>query len=332
MGHIFIIAEAGDNHNGNLENALKLVDKAAEAGADCVKFQTFVTEEVISRHAEMAEYQKQNTGIEESQFDMVKKLELSFEDFRQIQAYCRTKGILFLSTPFDLPSIAFLNDIGVPFFKIPSGEITNYPYLAAIGRTHKDVVLSTGMCTVEEIREAIAVLEENGAGRMTLLHCNTEYPTPYEDVNLNAMETMRAVFGKEVGYSDHTLGIEVPVAAAALGAVIIEKHFTLDKDMEGPDHKASLEPEELAAMIKAVRNIETALGSSEKKPSPSELKNLAAARKSIVARRNIRQGELLTEENLAVKRPGTGISPMRYPDVLGTRAVRDFKADQFIEL
>ena len=332
MGHIFIIAEAGDNHNGNLENALKLVDKAAEAGADCVKFQTFVTEEVISRHAEMAEYQKQNTGIEESQLDMVKKLELSFEDFRQIQAYCRTKGILFLSTPFDLPSIAFLNDIGVPFFKIPSGEITNYPYLAAIGRTHKDVVLSTGMCTVEEIREAIAVLEENGAGRMTLLHCNTEYPTPYEDVNLNAMETMRAVFGKEVGYSDHTLGIEVPVAAAALGAVIIEKHFTLDKDMEGPDHKASLEPEELAAMIKAVRNIETALGSSEKKPSPSELKNLAAARKSIVARRNIRQGELLTEENLAVKRPGTGISPMRYPDVLGTRAVRDFKADQFIEL
>ncbi len=332
MGHIFIIAEAGDNHNGNLENALKLVDKAAEAGADCVKFQTFVTEEVISRHAEMAEYQKQNTGVEESQFDMVKKLELSFEDFRQIQAYCRTKGILFLSTPFDLPSIAFLNDIGVPFFKIPSGEITNYPYLAAIGRTHKDVVLSTGMCTVEEIREAIAVLEENGAGRMTLLHCNTEYPTPYEDVNLNAMETMRAVFGKEVGYSDHTLGIEVPVAAAALGAVIIEKHFTLDKDMEGPDHKASLEPEELAAMIKAVRNIETALGSSEKKPSPSELKNLAAARKSIVARRNIRQGELLTEENLAVKRPGTGISPMRYPDVLGTRAVRDFKADQFIEL
>lgn len=332
MGHIFIIAEAGDNHNGNLENALKLVDKAAEAGADCVKFQTFVTEEVISRHAEMAEYQKQNTGIEESQFDMVKKLELSFEDFRQIQAYCRTKGILFLSTPFDLPSIAFLDDIGVPFFKIPSGEITNYPYLAAIGRTHKDVVLSTGMCTVEEIREAIAVLEENGAGRMTLLHCNTEYPTPYEDVNLNAMETMRAVFGKEVGYSDHTLGIEVPVAAAALGAVIIEKHFTLDKDMEGPDHKASLEPEELAAMIKAVRNIETALGSSEKKPSPSELKNLAAARKSIVARRNIRQGELLTEENLAVKRPGTGISPMRYPDVLGTRAVRDFKAGQFIEL
>ena len=263
---------------------------------------------------------------------MVKKLELSFEDFRQIQAYCRTKGILFLSTPFDLPSIAFLDDIGVPFFKIPSGEITNYPYLAAIGRTHKDVVLSTGMCTMEEIREAIAVLEENGAGRMTLLHCNTEYPTPYEDVNLNAMETMRAVFGKEVGYSDHTLGIEVPVAAAALGAVIIEKHFTLDKDMEGPDHKASLEPEELAAMIKAVRNIETALGSSEKKPSPSELKNLAAARKSIVARRNIRQGELLTEENLAVKRPGTGISPMRYPDVLGTRAVRDFKADQFIEL
>lgn len=332
MGHIFIIAEAGDNHNGNLDNALRLVDKAAEAGADCVKFQTFVTEEVISRYAEMAEYQKRNTGTEESQFDMVKKLELSFEAFRQIQAYCQKKGILFLSTPFDLPSIAFLDEIGVPFFKIPSGEITNYPYLAAIGRTHKDAVLSTGMCTMEEIREAIAVLEENGAGLITLLHCNTEYPTPYEDVNLKAMRTMRTVFDKEVGYSDHTLGIEVPIAAAAMGAVVIEKHFTLDRNMEGPDHKASLEPRELAAMVKAVRNIEAALGSGEKKPSSSEQKNRAVARKSIVARRHIRQGELLTEENLAVKRPGTGISPMRYPEILGTRAVREFQEDQLIEI
>ena len=332
MGHLFIIAEAGDNHNGNLANALKLVDQAAKAGADCVKFQTFVTEEVISRYAEMAEYQKQNTGKTESQFDMVKKLELSFDEFRKIQAHCQKRGILFLSTPFDLPSIAFLNEIDMPFFKIPSGEITNYPYLKAIAETHKDVVLSTGMCTMEEIREAIALLERNGAGLIRLLHCNTEYPTPFEDVNLKAMETMRAAFGKEVGYSDHTLGIEVPIAAAAMGAVVIEKHFTLDRNMEGPDHKASLEPQELGAMVKAVRNIEAALGTGEKKPSPSEQKNLAAARKSIVARRNIRQGELLTEENLAVKRPGTGISPMRYSEILGTQAVKDFKEDQLIEI
>lgn len=332
MQHIFIIAEAGDNHNGNLANALKLVDQAAKAGADCVKFQTFVTEEVISRYAEMAEYQKQNTGKTESQFDMVKKLELSFDEFRKIRAHCQKRGIVFLSTPFDLPSIAFLNEMDMPFFKIPSGEITNYPYLKAIAETHKDVVLSTGMCTMEEIREAIALLEGNGAGRITLLHCNTEYPTPFEDVNLKAMETMRAAFGKEVGYSDHTLGIEVPIAAAAMGAVVIEKHFTLDRNMEGPDHKASLEPQELAAMVKAVRNIEAALGTGEKKPSPSEQKNLAVARKSIVARRNIRQGELLTEENLAVKRPGTGISPMRYSEILGTQAVKDFKEDQLIEI
>lgn len=332
MQHIFIIAEAGDNHNGNLANALKLVDQAAKAGADCVKFQTFVTEEVISRYAEMAEYQKQNTGKTESQFDMVKKLELSFDEFRKIRAHCQKRGILFLSTPFDLPSIAFLNEMDMPFFKIPSGEITNYPYLKAIAETHKDVVLSTGMCTMEEIREAIALLEGNGAGRITLLHCNTEYPTPFEDVNLKAMETMRAAFGKEVGYSDHTLGIEVPIAAVAMGAVVIEKHFTLDRNMEGPDHKASLEPQELAAMVKAVRNIEAALGTGEKKPSPSEQKNLAVARKSIVARRNIRQGELLTEENLAVKRPGTGISPMRYSEILGTQAVKDFKEDQLVEI
>ncbi len=332
MGHVFIIAEAGDNHNGSFENAIKLVDKAAEAGADCVKFQTFVTEEVISRYAEMAEYQKQNTGKEESQFDMVKRLELSFEQFRQIQEYCRKRGILFLSTPFDIPSITFLNEIGVPFFKVPSGEITNYPYLVAIAKTQKDVIMSTGMCTMKEIGEAIAVLEENGAGRITLLHCNTEYPTPYEDVNLKAMETMRSAFGKEVGYSDHTLGIEVPVAAVAMGAVIIEKHFTLDKNMEGPDHKASLEAEELAAMVKAVRNIEAALGSAEKKPSPSEQKNIEVARKSIVARRAIRQGEVLTEENLAVKRPGSGISPMYYPMILGTKAIRDFGEDQMIEM
>lgn len=332
MGHIFIIAEAGDNHNGNFDNAIKLVDQAVEAGADCVKFQTFVTEEVISKYAEMAEYQKQNTGKEESQFEMVKRLELSFDQFERIQAYCKKRGILFLSTPFDIPSIAFLDQIGVPFFKIPSGEITNYPYLVAMAKTHKDIIMSTGMCTMDEIREAIAVLEENGAGKITLLHCNTEYPTPYEDVNLKAMETMRSVFGREVGYSDHTLGIEVPIAAAAMGAKVIEKHFTLDKHMEGPDHAASLEPAELAAMVRAIRNIEAALGSPEKKPSPSEQKNIAIARKSIVARRAIHKGEVLTEENLAAKRPGGGISPMHYPKLLGTKAIRDFGEDEFIEV
>ncbi len=332
MGHVFIIAEAGDNHNGNFDNAIKLVDKAVEAGADCVKFQTFVTEEVISKYAQMADYQKKNMGKTESQFDMVKRLELSFDRFKEIQAYCKKKGILFLSTPFDLPSIAFLNQIDVPFFKLPSGEVTNYPYLVAMAETHKDIIMSTGMCTMEEIRAAITVLEENGAGKITLLHCNTEYPTPYEDVNLKAMETMRLAFGKEVGYSDHTLGIEVPIAAVAMGAVVIEKHFTLDKNMEGPDHKASLEPQELAAMVSGIRKIEAALGSGEKKPSPSEKKNIEIARKSIVARRAIQAGELLTEENLAVKRPGNGINPMSYPKVLGTRAIRDFEEDQLIEI
>lgn len=331
MGRVFIIAEAGDNHNGDFDNAIRLVDEAARAGADCVKFQTFVTEEVISKHAKMAEYQKQNTGKEEAQFDMVKRLELSFHQFGQIQAYCKKRGILFASTPFDLPSIAYLNSIDVPFFKIPSGEITNYPYLVAIAKTHKDAILSTGMCTMDEIREALAVLEGHGAGKITLLHCNTEYPTPYADVNLKAMGTLRTAFGKEVGYSDHTLGIEVPIAAAALGAAVIEKHFTLDKQMEGPDHKASLEPKELAAMVAAIRHTETAMGSAEKKPSPSEQKNIAVARKSIVARKAIRRGELLTEENLATKRPGNGISPMCYPKLLGMRAVRDFSEDELIE-
>ncbi len=330
MAHIFIIAEAGDNHNGNFDHALRLVDAAAAAGADCVKFQTFVTEEVISKYAQMAEYQKRNTGKTQSQFDMVKRLELPFDAFRRIRAYCEKKGILFLSTPFDLPSVAFLHEIGVPFFKIPSGEVTNYPYLVAIAKTHQDVLLSTGMCTMDEIGEAIAVLESHGAGKITLLHCNTEYPTPYEDVNLRAMETMRHAFGKEVGYSDHTLGIEVPVAAAAMGAVVIEKHFTLDKKMEGPDHKASLAPDELAAMVTAVRRVETVLGSAEKKPSPSEQKNIAVARKSIVARRAIRKGEPFTEENLAVKRPGDGMNPMRWTKILGTAAARDYKEDEQI--
>ena len=332
MEKVYIIAEAGDNHNGDFNTALKLVDVAKRAGADCVKFQTFVTEEIISKYAEMAEYQKKNTGKEESQFEMVKRLELSFDEFRKIKEYCDRVGIQFLSTPFDLKSVDFLNELGVPFFKIPSGEITNYPYLIKIAHTGKPVVMSTGMCEPDEILAAINVLENNGGGEITLLHCNTEYPTPLKDVNLYAMRTMKKMFGKKVGYSDHTKGIEVPVAAVALGACVIEKHFTLDKNMPGPDHKASLEPDELGRMVKSIRNIEIALGDGVKHVSESERKNIAIARKSIVARRNIQEGEILTEDNLAVKRPGTGINPMQWMEVLGTRAVRDFKEDELIEI
>lgn len=332
MEKVYIIAEAGDNHNGDFNTALKLVDVAKRAGADCVKFQTFVTEEIISKYAEMAEYQKKNTGKEESQFEMVKRLELSFDEFRKIKEYCDRVGIQFLSTPFDLKSVDFLNELGVPFFKIPSGEIANYPYLIKIAHTGKPVVMSTGMCEPDEILAAINVLEKNGSGEITLLHCNTEYPTPLKDVNLYAMRTMKKMFGKKVGYSDHTKGIEVPVAAVALGACVIEKHFTLDKNMPGPDHKASLEPDELGRMVKNIRNIEIALGDGVKRVSESERKNIAIARKSIVARRNIQEGEILTEENLAVKRPGTGINPMQWMEVLGTRAVRDFKEDELIEI
>ncbi|MCI9174001.1 MAG: N-acetylneuraminate synthase [Lachnospiraceae bacterium] len=327
---VFIIAEAGDNHNGDYNLALQLVDKAVEAGADCVKFQTFVTENVISKFAQKAEYQKENTGSEESQFDMVKKLELSFEQFRSIQQYCKEKGIMFLSTPFDLESIDFLEEIGIPFWKIPSGEITNLPYLEKIAGTGKDIILSTGMCTMDEIESALSVLRKNGAGQVTLLHCNTEYPTPIEDVNLHAMRRMKEVFRVPVGYSDHTAGIEIPIAAAALGASVIEKHFTLDKNMEGPDHKASLEPEELKQMVASIRNIEKAMGSGEKKPSPSEKKNISIARKSIVAKRDIKKGEKLTADNLSVKRPGDGISPMRWYEIVGTAAVKDFKEDELI--
>lgn len=332
MKSVFIIAEAGDNHNGNFELALKLVDKAVEAKADCVKFQTFITENVISRLAEKAEYQKDNTGEEESQFDMVKRLELSFNQFREIQKYCKTKNIMFLSTPFDLDSIDFLQEIDIPFWKIPSGEITNLPYLIKIAETGKNVILSTGMCTMEEIAAALKVLRDHGAGKITLLHCNTEYPTPYEDVNLNAMKTLREVFGVEVGYSDHTQGVEVAIAAAASGAAVIEKHFTLDKNMEGPDHKASLEPNELKNMVSAIRNIELAMGESRKFPTKSEVKNIEIARKSIVARCRIKKGETLTEQNLSVKRPGNGISPMEWFAVLGKKAIQDFDEDDQIVL
>ena len=328
---VYIIAEAGDNHNGNFDLAIRLVDVAKASGADCVKFQTFITDEVISTLAEKAEYQKENTGTNESQYEMVKKLELSFDQFRQLKAYCDSVGISFLSTPFDLPSIAFLNELNLPFWKIPSGEITNLPYLIEIAKTGKDVVMSTGMCTMDEIETALTILRSNGAGHISLLHCNSESPPSFDDVILRAMKSLEERFHCPVGYSDHTQGIEIPIAAVAMGATIIEKHFTLDHTMEGPDHKASLEPEELKTMVTAIRRIEQAMGNGVKEPSLSEKKNIPIARKSIVARRAIAKGELLTEDNLAIKRPGDGISPMEWFKVLGTTAVRDFQPDEKIE-
>ena len=328
---VYIIAEAGVNHNGSFELACRLVDAAKAAGADCIKFQTFKSEKLVSHTAQKADYQKETTG-DGSQVGMLKKLELSYDEFLALKNYCDRAGICFLSTPFDFESIDFLNSIDMPFWKIPSGEVTNYPYLAALAKTGKPVVMSTGMCEMTEIRAAIDVLRENGTKEITLLHCNTEYPTPFEDVNLRAMQTMRNVFNLEVGYSDHTKGIEVPIAATALGAAVIEKHFTLDRNMEGPDHKASLEPEELSRMITCIRNIEKSLGNGDKIPSPSEKKNITVARKSIVAACNIKAGEILTEENVTVKRPGTGISPMKWNEVLGTKAARDFAEDELIEL
>ena len=327
-----IIAEAGVNHNGNFENACKLVKAAKQAGADFVKFQTYISEKVISKFAVKAEYQKKTTSSNESQLDMVKKLELSFDQFTQLDKLCKEVGIKFLSTPFDLDSLAFLETLNIPFWKIPSGEITNLPYLIAIAKTKRPIIMSTGMCEMQEIEDAIKVLKENGSTSIKLLHCNTEYPTPFEDVNLKAMEIMRKRFNVEVGYSDHTRGIEVSIAAVALGATVIEKHFTLDRNMEGPDHKASLEPSELAVMVSSIRNIEKAIGIGIKTASPSEKKNKAVARKSIVAKTNIKKGEPFVEENITVKRPGSGISPMKWFDVLGTKAVRDFKEDELIEL
>ncbi len=328
---VYIIAEAGVNHNGSFELACKLVDAGKAAGVDCIKFQTFKSKKLVSRNAQKAEYQKGTTG-DGSQVDMLKKLELSYDEFLALKAYCDKVRITFLSTPFDFDSVEFLNSIDMPFWKIPSGEITNLPYLLALARTGKPVVMSTGMCEMVEIEAAIRALRENGTKEIKLLHCNTEYPTPFEDVNLKAMKTMRDAFGLEVGYSDHTQGIEVPVAAVALGATVIEKHFTLDRNMEGPDHKASLEPDELAEMVQSIRHIEKALGSGDKTPSPSEKKNIAVARKSIVARRAIKVGEELTEDNITVKRPGFGISPMKMFEVIGTKAVRDFQEDELIEL
>lgn len=331
MSKVLIIAEAGVNNNGRLDLSYQLVDKAVEAGADIVKFQTGNPEKVSSRFAMQADYQVKNTGVKESQLDMIKKLMMPYEDFIPLKEYCDKKGIQFLSTPFEIDSIHFLDKL-VSFWKVPSGEITNLPYLLEIAKTGKPVVMSTGMSTMQEVKDAVAVLKKYGAGEITLLHCNTQYPTPFGDVNLKAMQALREETGLPVGYSDHTPGIEIPVAAVAMGATIIEKHFTLDRNMPGPDHKASLEPDELKAMVDAIRHVESAMGSGVKVASASETPNKAVARKSIVAACDIKKGEEFTEANLTTKRPGNGISPMKWFDILGTKAVRDFSADELIEV
>lgn len=332
MNHVFIIAEAGVNHNGSIENAKKLVDAAVAAGVDAVKFQTFKTENLVSYDSMKAEYQLMSTNKDESQFEMLKKLELDRNAHNELIAYCKTKNILFLSTPFDLESIDLINELEIPILKVPSGEITNFPYLRKVGQSKKEVILSTGMSTLEEIERAIEVLKLYGAPKISLLHCNTEYPTPMRDVNLNVLHALKDKFNLPVGYSDHTVGIEVPIAAVAIGAIIIEKHFTLDKNMEGPDHKASLEPKELRDMVDAIRNIELALGTDKKVPTASEVKNLQVARKSIVSKSEIKKGELFTDENITAKRPGSGISPMSWEDVIGKVANKDYKVDEMIKL
>ncbi len=335
MKHTVIIAEAGVNHNGSIDIAKQLVDKAAEAGVDYVKFQTFKADKIVTKSARKADYQQKNMNAsDDSQYAMLKQLELSESQHEELIAYCRQKGVRFFSTAFDLESIDYLASLNLGLWKIPSGELTNYPYIKKIALFHEPVILSTGMSTMKEIEETVSVLTKYGVNRnqITILHCNTEYPTPMEDVNLKAMQTIAHKFGVHIGYSDHTKGIEVPIAAVALGATVIEKHFTLDRNMEGPDHKASLEPDELKNMVSAIRNIEKALGNGEKTVSASESENKTIARKSIVAARNIEKGELLTEENLTVKRPGNGISPMRWEEVLGTKAIKAFLEDELIEL
>lgn len=327
-----IIAEAGVNHNGDIKIAKQLIDAAADAGADIVKFQTFKAENLVTQTAKKAEYQLQTTSKEESQFQMLKKLELSFEDHIELIKYAKEREIGFLSTPFDIDSLQILIDLDVETIKLPSGEITNYPLLKKSAETGKRIMLSTGMSDLEEIKAAVKVLKINGAGEIILLHCNTQYPTPFEDVNLTAMNTIAEATGLSVGYSDHTNGIEVPIAAVAMGATVIEKHFTLDRNMEGPDHKASLEPHELRAMVSAIRNIEKAMGNGVKEPSNSEKSNIRIARKSIVARERIKKGEVFTEQNITTKRPGTGINPMRWNEILGTVAIRDFDEDELIEI
>lgn len=325
-----IIAEAGVNHNGDINIAKEMIKAAKCAGVDYIKFQTFVAKNLVSKHVAKAEYQKNTTDQNESQLEMLEKLSLSQEDFIELKKCCEVEGIGFISTPFDLESIAFLETLDMDFWKIPSGEITNLPYLEAIAHTGRRVVMSTGMSNMTEILKAISILEKNGTTDITLLHCNTQYPTPIEDVNLLAMHQIAEMTKKPVGYSDHTLGIEVPIAAAALGATVIEKHFTLDKQMEGPDHKASLEPDELVAMVEAIRKVEKCLGDGKKRQTESEKQNCAIARKSIVAKNDIKAGEIFSRDNITVKRPGMGISPMKWYEVIGKKASKDYKLDELI--
>ena len=333
---VFIIAEAGVNHNGSLDLALRLIEKAKEAGADCIKFQTFSASKLVTKEAQQAEYQQRNIGIRgESQYQMLKKLELTPENHWDLMNYCQKVGIRFLSSAFDLDGISLLHRMDLGLWKIPSGEVTNFPYLKSIASFNEKTILSTGMCDIQEVRDAVAVLYKFGLSKenLTILHCNTEYPTPFVDVNLKAMNTLKYEFGVDVGYSDHTKGIEVPIAAAALGASVIEKHFTLDRSLPGPDHKASLEPDEFCAMVKAIHHIEQAIsGDGTKHISDSERNNITIARKSIVASCPISKGEIFTESNLTVKRPGDGISPMRWEEVLGQTAKKDYKEDDIIEL
>lgn len=335
MNKVIIIAEAGVNHNGDFDLAKKMVEVANEAGVDYVKFQTATSAgTVTSKFAKMAEYQKANLKKDESQLKMLKSLGFPYQKFEDLKIYCDSIGAKFLSTPFDMPSVDFLYNIGMDYMKIPSGEITNLPYLRKIAKLGIPVIMSTGMCTLGEVENALNILENNGLSdsQISLLHCNTEYPTPYVDVNLKAMITLKECFGVKVGYSDHTQGIEVPIAAVAMGAEIIEKHFTMDRRMKGPDHIASIEPDELREMVKSIRNIEKAIGDGKKKVTESEKKNIEIARRSIVAARDIKKGEIYSEENLIVKRPGNGVSPMLWDNVIGLQAKRDFCEDELIEL
>lgn len=331
MKRTLIIAEVGVNHNGDINIAKKLVDAAADAVVDYVKFQTFKADKLVNKDAKQADYQIENTGVVESQYQMLKRLELTDENHHILIDYCDKKGVKFLSTAFDFESIEFLKD-KLDFYKIPSGEITNLPYLIKVAKLKLPIVMSTGMANMQEVKEALAVLIAHGINKedVTILHCNTEYPTPMKDVNLLAMKTIEKELGVEIGYSDHTLGIEIPIAAVTLGATVIEKHFTIDKTMEGPDHKASLEPNELKAMVAGIRAIELAMGNGIKTPSESEQKNIKVARKSLVALTDIKEGEVFNESNITVKRPGTGISPMKWNEVLGSRASRNYKADELL--
>lgn len=324
--HVFVIAEAGVNHNGNINIAKKLVDAAALSGADAIKFQTFKAESLVTKDAPKAKYQKSNTG-DGNQYDMLKKLELSMEEHIILKDYCEKRGIMFISTPFDFESVDLLEKIDIPLYKVSSGDLTNIPLLKYIAKLNKPMIISTGMANLGEVEEAV---KEVGNSEMTLLHCTSNYPTDYEDVNLNAMITLKNAFKLPVGYSDHTIGIEVPIAAVAMGAKVIEKHFTLDKNMEGPDHKASLNPEEFKQMVNSIRNIEKSLGNGIKRCNKSEEDTRRVARKSIIASKKIKFGETISYENIVFKRPGNGISPLFANIVIGKKAIRDIEIDELI--